>query len=155
YGAANAFLDALARHRRAHELPALSIGWGRWDAGMAARLSPAHLARMERAGISALSDEQGLALLQAALGNEEAHLLAVRFNLAALRSHAQAGVLPPALAGLVGSVGQPQRAQVSLAERLLAVPEAEHADFVLELVRTHTAAVLGHGSPAEVDPERA
>ena len=36
YAAANAFMDGLAHYRNAKALPATSINWGPWDAGMAA-----------------------------------------------------------------------------------------------------------------------
>ncbi|WP_394834890.1 SDR family NAD(P)-dependent oxidoreductase [Pendulispora rubella] len=67
YAAANAFLDALARQRRAEGESALSIDWGAFaDEGLAA----AHEnrgARLSARGIRSFSPEEGIALLEAAL----------------------------------------------------------------------------------------
>ena len=52
YAAANAFLDALAHHRRWEKRPALSVNWGSWaEVGMAARLSEAEGRRLSAAGV--------------------------------------------------------------------------------------------------------
>ncbi len=155
YSAANAFLDALAQKRRAQGLPAISMAWGRWQSGMAANLDAADTTRLENAGLAALSREQGLSLFDLALGAEGAHVLPARLNFAALRAQARAGTLPAALRDLVRVPQRQRQAQDSLAERLAGMPEAEHDAYVLELVRTHTAAVLGHSSPLDVAPERA
>ncbi|MCG0289252.1 type I polyketide synthase, partial [Streptomyces sp. PSAA01] len=73
YAAANAFLDALAAHRRAEGLPAVSPAWGPWaGAGMAGGLDEADISRMRRAGLPPLSPAEGLALLDAALTTDEA-----------------------------------------------------------------------------------
>ncbi|MFI9383556.1 KR domain-containing protein [Kutzneria sp. NPDC052558] len=51
HAAANASLDALARHRAAAGLPAVSIGWGWWsETGMTAELGPADRRRLRRLG---------------------------------------------------------------------------------------------------------
>jgi polyketide synthase 12 len=64
YAAANAALDALAHHRRALGLHALSVNWGAWDGvGMMTRLDPAHQARLAALGAGRLSVEEGLNLL--------------------------------------------------------------------------------------------
>jgi acyl transferase domain-containing protein/acyl carrier protein len=155
YAAANAFLDALAQRRRAEGLPAASIAWGRLQSGMGAALSDADLARMERLGIGALSDSEVAELFDVALGGERAHLLPVRINRPALRAHAAQGVLPSIFSGLIRTPARRRGQAGSLAKRLAATPEADRQALVLDLVLSHTAAILGHASGAEVDPERA
>jgi polyene macrolide polyketide synthase len=159
YAAANAFLDALAAARRAEGLVATSMAWGVWaeSGGAGAALDDADLARMERAGVAALSDERGLELFDAALGADLALTVPAPFNRAALRRAAEAGALPPVLAGLVSA---PRRRRATAADGLLAAKlaklgEAEREPMVLDLLRGEIAAVLGHDSLADVDPDRA
>ncbi len=131
FAAANAFCDALAAQRRSQGLAATAIAWG-------------HLEQpSERAG----------ELFDAAVARPEPLLAAADLDAAALRAQAEAGMLPATLRGLIRVV--PAKQAGSLAQRLAEVPEAEREALVLELVRTHAAAVLGHASAAEVEPERA
>ena len=60
YAAANAFLDGLARYRRAQGLPAISVNWGPWDdIGMAAGLSERDQKRWARHGVAFISPDDG------------------------------------------------------------------------------------------------
>ncbi|MFG1278853.1 type I polyketide synthase [Xanthobacter autotrophicus] len=62
YGAANAFEDALAFHRRAAGLPATAINWGPWaDIGLFARLGLAERAGLS--GVEPIAPEEGMAAL--------------------------------------------------------------------------------------------
>jgi acyl transferase domain-containing protein/acyl carrier protein len=62
--------------------------------------------------------------------------------------------LAPLLSGLVRvPARRPQAAAGSLAARLAGMAAAERTEAGGELVRTHVAAVLGHASPAAIDPE--
>ncbi|BFO16890.1 hypothetical protein SHKM778_32780 [Streptomyces sp. KM77-8] len=51
-----------------------------------------------------------------------------------------------------GSTGRDTGAD--FAERLKELPEAQHGRAVLDLVRTHVAALLGYDDPATLDPAR-
>ncbi|MET8179267.1 SDR family NAD(P)-dependent oxidoreductase [Streptomyces sp. NPDC005336] len=158
YAAANAFLDGLAYHRRALGLPALSLGWGFWEqrTGMTAHLTDSDVERMARSGVRPLSTADGLGLFDTALAQGEPFLLPIGLDLPALR---KAPSLPPLLRALVP---QPARRQAAgrvvpgaFTDRLLALPPAERDATLLELVRTHVAAVLGHDLDMVLDPRRA
>jgi pimaricinolide synthase PimS1 len=157
YAAANAFLDALAAHRRARGLPGVSLAWGAWDraSGMAGTLSDSDRARLTRVGIEPLSEAQGLELFDLARAAEQSLLLPVRLNMTALRGQAKAGMLPAALRGLVRvPIRQASDAGGSLARKLAAAPESDWDGIVAELVRGHVAGVLGHASADAVDPQQ-
>ncbi len=161
YAAANASLDALAGHRRAQGLPATSLAWGPWvQAGMADQLSERDRERMARAGIEALSPERGLELLDTALELDRPALLPVALDFGALRGAAREQRLPLKLSELVRAPSserraRPARARGSLARRLATLAADERERTVLELVREHAAAVLGHASAAAIAPEQA
>uniref|UniRef100_UPI0022B863A4 type I polyketide synthase n=1 Tax=Streptomyces sp. RPT161 TaxID=3015993 RepID=UPI0022B863A4 len=160
YAAANTFLDALAHHRRAQGLPAVSLAWGLWDTdgGMAGGLDEADVSRMNRSGVQGLSADEGRQLLDTAVGLGEALLVPTRLDLATLRANATTGAVPPLLRGLV-RVPARRAAEAAgrsaLAQSLLGLTEVEQERVLLDLVRTHVAAVLGHDSTHAVEPDRA
>ncbi|WP_312866292.1 type I polyketide synthase, partial [Streptomyces boluensis] len=162
YAAANTYLDALAQHRRAQGLVAVSLAWGLWDAthGMGASLSDADLDRWARAGMPPLGPEQGLALFDAALAGDEALLVPARLDLAVFR--AGTAEVPALLRALVPAAGR--RAARSSGKpadesdwlrHIVALPEDKRAETVLALVRSTVASVLGHAGADAVAPDRA
>ncbi len=160
YAAANAFLDALAQHRRARGLAAVSVAWGLWSdtGGMAGGLNTADLARVRRTGIRPLASDEGVALFDAALAARRAQVVAARLDRSALRAQAGSGALPLLMRGLVRI---PVRQAVDTEEsstwtqRLAAMPEPERVEVLIDLVRSHVAGVLGHADTASIAVDRA
>ncbi|ATL88527.1 type I modular polyketide synthase [Streptomyces malaysiensis subsp. malaysiensis] len=135
YAAANAFLDALAEHRRADGLPALSLAWGMWDDadGMTASLSGTDHRRIRRSGQRAITAEHGMRLLDKASGRSEPVLVATAMN------PAGEGEVPALLRTLHRPVAR--RAATTNGRPADLTPEA-----LLKVVRDSAAVVLGHAS---------
>ncbi|WP_367127947.1 SDR family NAD(P)-dependent oxidoreductase [Saccharothrix sp. HUAS TT1] len=142
YAAGNTFLDALARHRHALGLPATSLAWGLWesDSAMSGGLSEVDRKRIGRLGLEPIAVDAALAAFDAALATGEPVLAVTALNRAALRDDPH-----PALRELA-----PKR-------RATRKPRSAPTDVraLTDLVRTHVAAVLGHGDPDAIDPRRA
>ncbi|MFE6489386.1 beta-ketoacyl reductase, partial [Streptomyces sp. NPDC057757] len=161
YAAANAYLDALAVHRRANGLPAQSLAWGPWDTdagGMAARLDNADVKRIARSGVEGLSTDEGLALLDTTSTLDIAALMPIRIDLNALAT--ADGELPHLFRGLARRtsrriVDAGTDAAEALLHRLNGLTPDERDEALLEMVRTHAAAVLGHRGHHAIEPERA
>jgi acyl carrier protein len=81
YTAANSFLDALAHYRRSLGLPALSINWGPWsEVGLAAAQANRGQ-RLAVQGIGSLTPEQGIRALERLMGQTEAQVAVLPFDL--------------------------------------------------------------------------
>ncbi|MFG3410482.1 SDR family NAD(P)-dependent oxidoreductase, partial [Streptomyces sp. NPDC048142] len=158
YAAANAFLDALAQHRRAQHRPGLSIAWGLWEpAGGGAGPAAKELERFVRSGFLPTPRAQGLALFDRALAADTAALVATPVSLGHIRAGDR---VPPLLRTLAGG-GATRRAartaapaQESPAESVAAMSPADRKQWALLLVREELASVLGHLSGAAVVPDR-
>ncbi|WP_326597270.1 type I polyketide synthase [Streptomyces sp. NBC_01803] len=166
YSAGNAFLDALASHRRARGLAATAVAFGPWaEAGMGAE--PGLRAHLDRRGLIPLAPGAAVAALTGAVAADETAVTVADVDwdrFLPLLTSARPGrffdalrrpAAGPDTAGAgAGGAGDADRAAGSGAVDYAALPQTERARALLDLVRSEAAAVLGHASPDDVDPER-
>jgi NAD(P)-dependent dehydrogenase (short-subunit alcohol dehydrogenase family)/acyl carrier protein len=156
YAAGNAFMDALAHHRRALGLPALSVNWGPWaDAGMAAKLQERLLQRLAGGGLGIIGPDQGLIALERLLAGSspQVAVLPIAWETWA----ATLGRPLPLLRDLLTSA--PPKASVAagdaeLLQKLVSSPYAEARELVQAHVAIEVARVLGMDDPTSLDPGR-
>nr|WP_188135921.1 type I polyketide synthase [Lentzea indica] len=158
YAAGNAFLDALAAHRKAHGLPATSMAWGVWAgvSGMTGELTEAEAARMTAAGMPPITLRQGLELFDTAVASGAALTVPVRLDLATLRAR---GAVAPLLQGLIRVKARRAAAGSAtasgLVQKLGTMDVADRHAALVDLVRAQVSSVLGHSSIDAVDATRA
>ncbi|RBQ16751.1 polyketide synthase [Spongiactinospora rosea] len=156
YAAANAFLDALAGHRRALGLPAVSLAWGLWaeQSDITGRLTQADRARLAGSGMIPLVGDAAMALFDAALHRPESLLVPISFDPAAMRRHVRAASTPilSTVAGLRERAATAEHAAGEPAppRRLAGLPGGEPPSALADAVRGEVAAVLGHTDPEEI-----
>ncbi|MFD2474490.1 type I polyketide synthase [Amycolatopsis silviterrae] len=152
YSAANVFLDALAHHRAAQGLPAVSLAWGLWtEGGMSGDLADTDLIRMARSGVFGLSFADGLELFDATVAAGQPSLVPVRLDMSGLRADAHS--VPAMLRGLIRG-----RRRVEVVDdswnQVLRLSGAERVRAAVDLVCGTAAVVLGHERRDAVDPRK-
>ncbi|MFB7273947.1 type I polyketide synthase, partial [Streptomyces sp. NPDC056244] len=163
YGAANAYLDALAEHRRARGLTATSVAWGPWaEAGMAADESVSGTFR--RQGLGFLEPGPAIAELRRAVLAQDTTVTVADIDweryapvFTSARPSALLAGLPEvrALAEAAGDQTADTGSASEFATRVRALAEPEQTRLLTDLVRSEAAAVLGHSSADGVPEARA
>jgi myxalamid-type polyketide synthase MxaB len=153
YAAANAFLDALAHHRRALGLAGTSINWGPWsEAGMAAGL--AEQSRLAAQGIEAIALEQGLQVLGELLSEPVSQLGVLPINWAKFgQQFAKNDSLPVLRTFTKGTAPSPQQ-EFKLLQQLAGASGEEGRTLLLEHIRSQIAKVLHLSSAEQVEPRQ-
>ncbi|WP_421109204.1 type I polyketide synthase [Streptomyces sp. NEAU-S77] len=172
YAAGNAYLDALAEHRRARGLTATSIAWGAWgEAGMAT--DPGLVEQLAKRGVLPMEPPKAIAALQRVLDDDRTTMTVSAMDWAAFASSFTVSRPSPLLSGLpearepapadnTGKAGDAGDAgdetadgAPSLPRRLAELPDAERRRVLLDAVRTEVAATLGHSETDAVPADRA
>ncbi|WP_049660378.1 beta-ketoacyl synthase N-terminal-like domain-containing protein, partial [Kitasatospora sp. MY 5-36] len=150
YGAANAFLDALAEQRRARGLTATSVAWGPW-AGEG--MSAGQEGPLRRMGLGALAPDLAVAALRQALDLDDTAVTVTEVDWSRFHPGFTA-VRPSPLLGALAEVRELERAEErpapaddatsALRSALAGLPVAERSRSLVELVSGLAAEVLGH-----------
>jgi NADPH:quinone reductase-like Zn-dependent oxidoreductase len=159
YAAASEVLDALAHYRRAAQLPAVSINWGAWNAGMAIRTEPRAAAKWSERGIDLIAPREGLNALGRILTQSRPQVGVLAIDVPRLAASLQ-GAVPPVLSSLVSDREQSSRARTAspradarrvLLRQLDGAPKARRQKILVEHVRAEAGRVLGLDQDGAVD----
>jgi malonyl CoA-acyl carrier protein transacylase len=152
YVAANAFMDALAHHRRAVGLPGLSINWGPWaEAGMSANLESRDQRRITEQGLSNIAPEDGLQVLGELLAQDIAQVGVLPINWSKFLPQLES----PFFEALTKSVQPSSDAQTpTLFKQLEETPVEARRELLMTHIRAEIARVLELSAPEQIQPRQ-
>lgn len=157
YAAVNAFLDALAHHRRTRGLPALTINWGPWsEVGLAAR--GGLMDRGDLHGLGSIDPERGLSVLEHLVHSDRVQVAVLPADWSKILGASEAWN-PPMLrhlaqAAVAATVPQAVAARPALLDELAATTPHKQWPLILAHVTEHARHVLGLQSSAPLDPQQ-
>ncbi|WP_229700163.1 type I polyketide synthase [Streptomyces kronopolitis] len=161
YAAGNAFVEGLVEARRARGAVGCSVAWGPWAGGgmVGAEGAEEHLLRR---GLRALDPVRAVSALESAVGAGEGSVVVAdvdweRFApaFASARPSPLLEDLPEVRAALAAGAGGEVSGAGVMRERLAGLSVVERERALLELVRTHAAAVLGYHKPESLEARSA
>ncbi len=155
YAAANSFLDALAHHRKAQGLTALSINWGAWaELGFAETEGGKNLTkRLALLGIKSMPPKRALEVMDRLMREDATQVVALPVNWNKYHEFYEAGTEPPLLTDLANEeAAGPSQVAHSGEKRsaILDAAPAERAQLIQSYVTEQVARVLGL-SPSQLD----
>ncbi len=161
YAAANAFMDALAHHRRSRGLPALSINWGTWaGTGMASRLTAKEKQRWIDRGLRPIGLQEGMSKLGRLLFCSRAQVVAVPADWSRMFGDPAWGKPPSLLLGLIndsrgaGMQSGSLSGCVNVLDRLAAEPAARRLAILEDHVQSLASRALGRPGNRSLDRRR-
>ena len=160
HAAANMFMDALAHHRQALGLPALSINWGAWsELGAATRGGVVE--RVGARGLRPITPEHGLAVLEFLIGTETAQAAVLPIQWPEFIEAMDTGRPHPLLSAVAPAVSRQAQAAAPVAapaaaalDVLRAMPPQRARAMLLNWINEDAARVLGLDSKEPIDPAR-
>lgn len=160
HAAANAFLDALAHHRRAHGLAGTSIHWGAWsEIGAAAARKIGE--RLSATGIGTISPEKGLQALEATIRRDLVEVGVTPVNWSLYLKQYQDRPQPPFLLDMAAPVAGKTAASRSatapkpqLLQQLKTAPANQRRKLLLDYVQRQALHVLGLESGFRLNKEQ-
>jgi acyl transferase domain-containing protein/acyl carrier protein len=137
FAAANTFLDALAHHRRAAGLPAVSLQWGR-------------LAGADQPGLPLIAPSEAVELFATTWGSTDTVIAPAPLDLVEFQR--EPGEVPAVLRELVPTAMRRPATGVVDADRFRGMSRTELTRYLSQTVLAEAARILGHPGAGRVDP---